>query len=88
MAITSEAENIESAANCIMDAFKDNNIEAGGVLHYQDLYPYLQQHFPKYKDVQKEAEHHLAKEAYINPAPEGLLLTPVGHSVLHGKKQE
>ncbi|PKV66415.1 hypothetical protein [Pontibacter ramchanderi] len=74
----SEAENIENVAQCIMGAFKENNLQAGEVLAYQELYPYLQERYPKYKDVQKEAEHHLAKLAWVTPAPEGLMLTQVG----------
>ncbi|WP_240676226.1 hypothetical protein [Botryobacter ruber] len=84
----SEADNIEGAANCILDAFKEKNIKAGEVLPYQQLYPYLQEKYPNYKDVQKEAEHHLAKEAYVNPAPDGLMLTQVGYNVLQGKQAE
>jgi hypothetical protein len=83
----SEAENIENLAQCIMAAFKENNVEAGNVLPYQELYPYLQEHYPKYKDVQKEAEHHLAKLAWVTPAPEGLMLTQVGYNSI-GEKNE
>jgi hypothetical protein len=78
----SEAENIENLAQTIMAAFKENNLEAGEVLQYQELYPYLQERYPKYKDVQKEAEHHLAKLAWVTPAPEGLMLTQVGYKSL------
>ncbi|MDO6389758.1 hypothetical protein Q4E40_06440 [Pontibacter sp. BT731] len=78
----SEAENIENLAQAIMAAFKVRNIQAGEVLPYQELYPYLQERYPKYKDVQKEAEHHLAKLAWVTPAPEGLMLTQVGQSSL------
>ncbi|WP_245539586.1 hypothetical protein [Pontibacter roseus] len=76
----SESQNIENLAQCIMDAFKEQNLEAGNVLQYQELYPYLQERYPKYKDVQKEAEHHLTKLAYVTPAPEGLMLTQVGYN--------
>jgi hypothetical protein len=79
----SEAENIENLAQCIMAAFKEKDVQAGNVLHYQELYPYLQEQYPKYKDVQKEAEHHLAKLAYVTPAPEGLMLTQVGFNTLN-----
>jgi hypothetical protein len=79
----SEAENIENLAQCIMAAFKEKDVQAGNVLHYQELYPYLQEQYPKYKDVQKEAEHHLAKLAYVTPAPEGLMLTEVGFNTLN-----
>ena len=78
----SEAENIENVAQTIMAAFKARNIQAGEVLSYQELYPFLQERYPKYKDVQKEAEHHLAKLAWVTPAPEGLMLTQVGESSL------
>ncbi|PRY13189.1 hypothetical protein CLV24_106103 [Pontibacter ummariensis] len=81
----SEADNIENTAQCIMDAFKEMNVREGEVLHYQQLYPYLQERYPLYKDVQKEAEHHLAKESFVNPAPDGLMLTQVGHDHLYGK---
>lgn len=82
----SEADNIENLAQCIMSAFKKSNMEAGNVLHYQELYPYLQEHYPKYKDVQKEAEHHLAKLAWVTPAPDGLMLTQVGYNNLKENK--
>jgi hypothetical protein len=78
----SEAENIENVAQCIMGAFTENNLQAGEVLTYQELYPYLQERYPKYKDVQKEAEHHLAKLAWVTPAPDGLMLTQVGYKSL------
>ena len=81
----SEADNIENLAQFIMDAFKENNLEAGNVLPYQELYPYLQERYPKYKDVQKEAEHHLAKLAWVTPAPDGLMLTQVGYNSLGAK---
>lgn len=83
----SEAENIENLAQYIMDAFKENNLQAGEVLAYQELYPYLQERYPKYKDVQKEAEHHLAKLAWVTPAPEGLMLTQVGYNSM-GERNE
>jgi hypothetical protein len=81
----SEADNIENTAQCILDAFKEFNIKEEEVLRYQQLYPYLQDKYPHYKDVQKEAEHHLSKEGYVNPAPDGLMLTQVGHSKLQDK---
>ncbi|QCR23289.1 hypothetical protein [Pontibacter sp. SGAir0037] len=85
MALTSEAENIQNTAQHILNAFKEMNIQSGDVLQYQELYPYLQDHYPKYKDVQKEAEHHLTKEAFVTPAPDGLMLTQVGHKLLYGE---
>ncbi|WP_233555703.1 hypothetical protein [Pontibacter oryzae] len=81
----SEAENIENTAQCIIDAFKQFDVKEGAVLRYDQLYPYLQERYPHYKDVQKEAEHHLGKEGYINPAPDGLMLTQVGHNHVWGK---
>jgi hypothetical protein len=83
--IHSEAENIENLAQCIMDAFREMDLQAGNVLPYQELYPYLQERYPKYKDVQKEAEHHLAKLAYVTPAPDGLMLTQVGFNSLENQ---
>jgi len=80
----SEADNIENAAQCIIAAFKEMDVREGNVLTYELLYPYLQEHYPKYKDVQKEAEHHLAKEGFINPAPDGLMLTQVGYKSIYG----
>ncbi|MCJ8166477.1 hypothetical protein MKJ04_16650 [Pontibacter sp. E15-1] len=80
----SDADNIENTAQCIIEAFKEMKIQEGGVLQYDALYPYLQENYPRYKDVQKEAEQHLAKEGYINPAPDGLMLTQVGHKHLYG----
>ncbi|MBC5775263.1 hypothetical protein H8S95_14385 [Pontibacter sp. KCTC 32443] len=66
-----------------MKAFRTMNVQAGEVLRYQDLYPILQEEYPKYKDVQKEAELHLTKLAYVNPAPDGLMLTEVGQQALN-----
>jgi len=83
-ALHSEADNIENTAQCIIDAFKEMQIQEGQTLHYQQLYPYLQERYPKYKDVQKEAEHHLAKAGYVNPAPDGLMLTQVGADFVYG----
>ncbi len=82
----SEADNIENTAQCILDAFKEIGIKEGEVLQYEQLYPYLQEHYPHYKDVQSEAEQHLAKEGFINPAPDGLMLTQVGASNLYSEK--
>lgn len=81
--IHSEAENIENVAQCIVSALKEKNIQEGEVLRYQELYPYLQDKYPKYKDVQKEAEHHLTKEGVVNPAPDGLMLTQVGYKSIY-----
>ncbi|MHA6248972.1 hypothetical protein ACXYMU_13605 [Pontibacter sp. CAU 1760] len=82
----SDADNIENTAQCIMSAFREMDIKEGDVLQYQQLYPYLQEKYPHYKDVQKEAELHLSKEGYVNPAPDGLMLTQVGHKHLQEKK--
>ena len=82
----SEADNIENTAQCILDAFKSKSIKEGEVLQYNQLYPYLQEHYPHYKDVQSEAEQHLAKEGFINPAPDGLMLTQVGATNLYSDK--
>ncbi|MBB6611042.1 hypothetical protein H7F15_08340 [Pontibacter sp. Tf4] len=68
-----------------MDAFRAKNIKEGEVLTYQELYPILQEKYPKYKDVQKEAEQHLAKSGFVNPAPEGLMLTQIGYRALTEK---
>ncbi|WP_242922629.1 hypothetical protein [Pontibacter liquoris] len=81
----SEADNIENLTQCIIAAFKAMQVPEGGTLSYQQLYPYLQEHYPKYKDVQKEAEHHLTKEGFVNPAPDGLMLTQVGYDFMYGK---
>ncbi|MCC9135528.1 hypothetical protein ACFSKU_13540 [Pontibacter silvestris] len=80
----SDADNVENLAQCIVEAFRTMNVQEGQVLLYDDLYPYLQEKYPKYKDVQTEAEHHLAKEAIINPAPDGLMLTQVGSKAIYG----
>ncbi|WP_255481148.1 hypothetical protein [Pontibacter sp. Tf4] len=81
----SEAENIENLSQHMMDAFRAKNIKEGEVLTYQELYPILQEKYPKYKDVQKEAEQHLAKSGFVNPAPEGLMLTQIGYRALTEK---
>ena len=78
----SEAENIENLSQIMMDAFRTKDLKEGEVLRYQDLYPILQEQYPKYKDVQKEAEQHLTKLAYVNPAPDGLMLTQIGYRAL------
>ncbi len=85
--LTSPANNIENTAQLIMDAFRHFNVPADGVLAYTDLLPYLDQHdeHKHFKDVQKEAEHHLTKEAYATPDAAGLRLTPVGYTALHEK---
>lgn len=80
--IRSEAENIDNLAQCMMEAFRTKNIKEGEVLTYEELYPILQEKYPKYKDVQKEAEQHLTKLSYVNPAPDGLMLTQVGYDAL------
>ena len=79
----SEADNIENTAQAIMDAFKSLNVQEGETMQYQELYPYLQEHYPHYKDVQKEAEQHLTKAGFVNPAPDGLMLTQVGAANLY-----
>lgn len=84
----SEADNIENVAQHIVGALKEMEIQEGEVLSYQELYPYLQERYPKYKDVQKEAEHHLAKEGIVNPAPDGLMLTQVGYKKLYDSSNE
>lgn len=82
--IHSEAENIENLSQCIIDAFKEMDVQEGQVLTYQELYPYLQEKYPKYKDVQTQAEQHLVKTGVVNPAPDGLMLTQVGGQRLYG----
>lgn len=82
----SDADNIENTAQCIMDAFKSMAVKEGETLAYQELYPYLQEKYPHYKDVQKEAELHLSKEGFVNPAPDGLMLTQVGAASLYGSR--
>ena len=79
----SEADNVENTAQCIIEAFREMDVREGKVLPYDQLYPYLQERYPRYKDVQKEAEHHLTKEGIVNPAPDGLMLTQVGHKRIY-----
>jgi hypothetical protein len=85
MELHSEADNIENLAQYILEAFKVKSVGEGEVLKYEDLYPFLQEKYPKYKDVQREAEHHLTKGGYINPAPDGLMLTQVGYGALQNR---
>jgi hypothetical protein len=82
----SEADNVENTAQCIIEAFREMDVREGNVLPYTQLYPFLQERYPHYKDVQKEAEQHLAKAGYINPAPEGLMLTQVGHRYVYNEQ--
>ena len=63
------------------------DVREGNVLPYDQLYPYLQERYPRYKDVQKEAEHHLTKEGIVNPAPDGLMLTQVGHKRIYDAEE-
>ncbi|MDX5347046.1 MAG: hypothetical protein LPK19_07345, partial [Hymenobacteraceae bacterium] len=72
----------------MLNAFKQHNLKAGDVLHYQDLYTYLQEKADHYKDAQKQAEQHLSKEGLVNPAPEGLRLTQAGQQALQSGHKE
>lgn len=82
--LTSPTNNIENTANLILDAFRHFQVPAGEVLAYADLIPYLEEHdeHNHFKDIQKEAEFHLTKEAYATPDAAGLRLTPVGYNFL------
>lgn len=82
--LTSPTNNIENTANLIMEAFRHFNVQANDVLTYEQLIPYLEEHdeHNHFKDVQKEAEFHLTKEAYATPDAAGLRLTPVGFDTL------
>jgi hypothetical protein len=82
--LTSPTNNIENTTKLIMDAFRHFNIQADEVLTYTDLIPYLEQHdeHKHFKDVQRETEYHLMKEAYATPDASGLRLTQVGFNVL------
>jgi glutamate synthase domain-containing protein 1 len=84
----SNTDNVVQTAHLILKAMKERGIQANEVLLYQDLYPYLQEHskHEHYRDVQKDAEHHLAKESLVTPDASGLRLTQVGYKVLQEKR--
>jgi hypothetical protein len=84
----SHTDNVVQTGHLILKAMREKGLKADEVLLYEDLYPYLQEHSKHghYKDVQQEAEHHLAKESLIAPDPAGLRLTQVGYKVLQDKK--
>lgn len=84
----SNTDNVVQTAHLILRAMREKGIQADEVLSYQDLYPYLQEHskHQHYKDVQQEAEHHLANESMVTPDPAGLRLTQVGYKALQEKE--
>lgn len=84
----SNTDNVVQTAHLILKAMREKGIQADEVLSYQDLYPYLQEHSKHghYKDVQQEAEHHLANESMVTPDPAGLRLTQVGYKALQEKE--
>ena len=89
MDLTSNSNNIQQTAQLIMDAFRHFGTKADDVLTYEELLPYLEEksEHQHYKDVQKDAEFHLTKEAYAAPDVAGLRLTQVGFEALQQGKQ-
>jgi hypothetical protein len=89
MDLDSNSSNIQHTAQLIMDAFRHFGTQAGAVLSFDDLLPYLeaQSEQPQhYKDTLKEAEFHLSKTAFATPDPIGLRLTDVGFEALQQNK--
>jgi hypothetical protein len=89
MALSSTSDITQQTAQLIMEAFRHFNTPANEVLSYDQLIPYLDEksEHQHYKDVMKEAEFHLSKEAYATPDPAGLRLTEVGYQAMQdGKK--
>lgn len=86
--LTSPTNNIENTANLIKKAFRHFNIKANEVLTYDNLIPYLEKHdeHNHFKDVMRETEYHLAKEAYATADASGLRLTEVGYNRLQDSK--
>jgi hypothetical protein len=86
--LTSPTNNIENTASLIMQAFRHFKIQANDVLTYEQLIPYLEKHdeHNHFKDVQRETEYHLMKEAYATPDASGLRLTPLGYNTLQDNK--
>lgn len=84
MDLSSTSNVIQNTAQLIMDAFREHGTQPDGVLSYDQLYPYLDEHseHQHYKDALVEAEYHLSKEAYATPDPSGLRLTQVGFKAL------
>ncbi len=87
--LTSPTNNIENTTNLIMQAFRHFNIQPNEVLTYDQLIPYLEEHdeHNHFKDVQRETEYHLMKEAYATPDASGLRLTPLGYNTLQDNKE-
>ena len=85
--LTSPTNNIENTTNLIKDDFWHFKVEADGVLTYDDLIPYLEKHdeHNHFKDVMRETEGHLAKEAFAIVDASGLRLTQVGYNSLQSK---
>ncbi|MDQ3289773.1 MAG: hypothetical protein M3Q05_00635 [Bacteroidota bacterium] len=87
--LTSQTNNIENTTNLIMQAFRHFNIQADEVLTYDQLIPYLEEHdeHNHFKDVQRETEYHLMKEAFATPDASGLRLTQLGYNTLQENKE-
>lgn len=84
----SNTDNVVQTAHLILKAMREKGIKADEVLRYDDLYPFLEENSKHghYKDVQKDAEHHLANESFVTPDPAGLRLTQVGYKALQEKE--
>lgn len=87
--LTSPTNNIQNTANLMLEAFRHFRVPAGEVLTYENLIPYLEarDEHNHFKDVQKEAEFHLSKEAYATPDAAGLRLTQVGYNFLQDQNK-
>lgn len=84
--ISSSTEYIDRTARWIIEAFKAFGVEGGQVLHYNDLFRFLDEHAEHYRDWLRDAEHVLATEGLVAPDPAGLRLTEMGHRAVHNRR--
>ena len=78
----SHSKFIENTSHCIMDAFRYFGVSANQVLLYDDLFPYLEHHDPKFRDTMREAENYLSRQSVAVPDAVGLRLTEMGFQQL------
>ncbi len=83
MPAQSSTEYIQETSKLIMEAFCHFGIEAGQVLAYNDLFPFLDGKDSHYRDWMRDAEQVLRDEGYTNPDASGIMLTEVGHKALY-----
>ena len=82
----SSTEYIDHTARWVVEAFKAYGVERGQVLHYNDLFRFLDDHAEHYRDWLRDAEHVLTNEGLVAPDPAGLRLTEVGHRAMYHRR--